>query len=96
MALPGRTCLLPGAAETYACGVIAKPLINNFSQAVKTGFITVVMRSKLAGKLITVGNRSSPWYQNKTFIKSFEFGGTNDVAAKFTIYDASGNDLVCF
>lgn len=96
MALPGRTCLLPGAAETYACGVIAKPLINNFSQAVKTGFITVVMRSKLAGKLITVGNRSSPWYQNKTFIKSFEFGGTNDVAAKFTIYDASGNDLSVF
>jgi len=93
---PGRTCLLPGAAQTYACGVIAKPLINNFSQAVKTGFITVIMRSKLAGKLITVGNASSPWYQNKTFIKSFEMGGTNDVAARFQIYDASGNDLSTF
>jgi len=97
MARAGRTCLLPGSAQQFACGVIAKPLINNFNQAVKTGFVTIILVNRQKGaKKITVGNQSSPFYQNKTFVKSFSFGGNNDASAQFVLYDASGNDIGIF
>ncbi len=97
MARAGRTCLLPGAAKQFACGIIAKPLINNFNQAVKTGFVTIIMVSRQnGGKKITVGNKSSPFYQNRTFVKNFQFGGNNNASASFTLYDASGNDIGVF
>lgn len=92
-------CLLPGPARQFACGTIATPNIGGQTNAVRTGFVNIIMvvrTSSGAPKYLRMGNKSSPWYNNSAFIVDFNFGGENDAKGDFTIYDGSGNDLSTF
>lgn len=66
-----------------------------FTDIVKTGYVTVTLTADINGvdKTITVGNKSSPFYNNGTFITQFTFGGNTSAGCDFTIYDSTGGDL---
>jgi hypothetical protein len=87
-----RECKLPWEAAPFLCGVIAKPLKG----ATKTGFVNLVLTKGGQFVVITMGNKSSPFFNNKLYIKNFTLGGQTAQAAEVTIVDTSGNDFSVF
>jgi hypothetical protein len=102
---PIEPCGLPTAALRYSCGKLATPYFTgnglDFYQCIKTGFVTITLAlgdetKNISQKTITVGNQSSPYYNNSTYITQFSFGGSTGPGCEFTIYDSSGNDISAF
>jgi hypothetical protein len=87
-----RECKLPWEAAPYLCGTLAKPLKG----ASKSGFVNCVIVKNGKFVVITMGNKSSPFFNNKLFVKSFTLGGQTAPSAEITILDSSGNDFNVF
>jgi hypothetical protein len=85
-----RECLLPYEATKYACGKIARPI----SAASLSGFVNLILIKE--NRLISVGNKSSPFFNNRVYIKSMSFGGSTSSGASIVIVDTSGNDFYVF
>lgn len=85
-----RECKLPYEATLYTCGIIAKPL----QAAMKGAFVNLILYNE--NRFIGVGNKSSPYFNNRVWIKSLNFGGQNTQGAEITIVDTSGNDFNVF
>lgn len=85
-----RECKLPYEATLYTCGTIAKPL----PAAMKSAFVNLILYNE--DRFIGVGNKSSPYFNNRVWIKSLNFGGQSSQGAEVTIVDTSGNDFNVF
>lgn len=85
-----RECKLPYEATLYTCGTIAKPL----QAAMKSAFINLILYNE--DRFVGVGNKSSPYFNNRVWIKSLNFGGGTSQGAEVTIVDTSGNDFNVF
>lgn len=85
-----RECKLPYEATFYTCGILAKPL----QASVKSAFVNLILYDE--NRFIGVGNKSSPLFNNRIFIKSLNFGGATSQGAEITIVDTSGNDFNVF
>jgi len=85
-----RTCNLPYEAKMYQCAKIAEPIKG----ASMTGFINLYLIAQQ--RQITMGNKSSPYFNNRVYIASMSFGGSNNMSLNVKIVDTSGNDFNVF
>lgn len=85
-----RTCNLPYEANQYKCATLAQPI----KAASLSGFVNVFLVGQK--RYIGVGNKSSPFFNNRCFITQMAFGGASSAEAQITIVDTSGNDLNVF
>lgn len=85
-----RTCYLPYESKMYQCAKIAEPI----PAAIKTGFVNLFLIQ--GQRQITVGNQSSPYFNNRIYISSMSYGGSSMPALTMKIVDTSGNDFNVF
>lgn len=85
-----RTCNLPYEARMYQCAKIAEPIKG----ASMTGFISLYLLAE--SRQITMGNKSSPYFNNRVYIASMSYGGSDNMSLTCKIVDTSGNDFNVF
>ena len=86
----GRNCTLPFEAKKYVCSKIAEPI----RAAVLTGFVNMILIRE--NRIIGVGNNSSPFFNNRVYIKSMNFQGSSTKSVTVNVVDTSGNDFYVF
>ena len=83
-------CLV-GCSDQYVCGEIIKPVdANSVAPFVKISFCNE------DGVAITVGNKSSPQWDNTAIIKAFQIGTSNGLGIKVEIIDEQGGSFHSF